>query len=201
MSKKICDIVLFPSSNLSKKAILASKKLEKLNSLFTLGDDKYFPHISLYVFVLNEVDMHLVKETLDLISENTNRLTLEAYTYGHIDRFIDAEYKKSTELTYLQENVIKSVNPISSGMRQIDIDRMKIASGEELQNYNDYRYRYVGSLFRPHMTLTRFSKDNQKSSDVLGDISEFSGIFDRIGLVELGDNGTAASKLYEANLF
>lgn len=61
-----------------------------------------------------------------------------------------------------------------------------------------YGYPAVGDLFRPHMTLTRLKEHNPKVFEPLPqDVDAFSGIFDRLGLFEIGENGTYIRKIAE----
>ncbi len=80
-------------------------------------------------------------------------------------------------------------------MRGKDVERMKTATGLTLENYQNFGYKYVGDLFRPHITLTRFGSEQQTAVELLPDISTFNGVFDRIGLFEMGDNGTCIREI------
>ena len=77
---------------------------------------------------------------------------------------------------------------------------LSLASGLALEDYQRYGYKHVGELFRPHMTLSRLSSTNDAALQVLGDISAFDGIFLKLGLFEMGDNGTCTRKLSERQL-
>lgn len=195
-----CDIVLLPNPLLAKLAISTSQELERFDSLFTLEDGKFFPHVSLYMCQLSLKSIPRIEEQLSAISHSMSALQLEAYRYDHSKCYIDAEYKKFPELVGIQEGVIKAVNPIREGMREKDVDRMKEAEGLALKNFQDYGYKYIGELFRPHLTLTRLKAENLKSIEELDDVSRFSGVFLKLGLFEMGDNGTAVRKLAEFEL-
>lgn len=111
--------------------------------------------------------------------------------------YVDPEFAVTNELRGAQEAVIAAVNPIRAGMRESDKAKMKEATGVKLENLQKYGFPSVGELFRPHMTLTRLKENRPDALTSLPDSSTFSGTFDRIGLFEMGPNGTCARKIAE----
>jgi len=205
MSSLPCDIVLLPSPDLALKAIKASKETEKYESFFTLEEGKYYPHMSLYMFQLNEADISKVKEVLARIANDTKVITANATRYslgtGFGVGYVDPEYEVTEELSNLQGSIIEAVNPLRAGMRESDVRKMQDAEGLKLENLQKYGYPAIGELFRPHITLTRLKEHNPKVLDLLPqDISTFSGVFDRLGLFEMGENGTCIRKIAELRL-
>lgn len=202
MSSLPCDIVLLPSSELANRVIDASRLTKQYESFFTLEDGKYYPHMSLYMFQLNEADIPKVEEVLTRIAKNTQTVSAEATTYslgtGFGVGYVDPEYKVTEELSSLQNTVVEAVNPIRAGMRESDIKKMQDAEGIKLQNLQKYGYPAIGDLFRPHITLTRLKEHNPKVLELLPqDVTTFSGVFDRLGLFEMGENGTCIRKIAE----
>lgn len=200
-----CDVVLLPSAELATMAIEASKATERFESFFTLEDGKYYPHMSLYMFQLNEPDISKAEEVLAGIAKDTKVITATATTYRLSEGFgvgyVDPEYEVTDELRALQEKVVEAVNPIRAGMRESDIAKMQDATGVKLVNLQKYGYPAIGKLFRPHITLTRLKEHNPGVLELLPkDISTFNGIFDRIGLFEMGNNGTCTRKIAEYEL-
>lgn len=59
-----CGIILLPNSALVQKTIALSGYLENYDSLFTLKEDVYFPHISLYMAQLKQNELERVKAIL-----------------------------------------------------------------------------------------------------------------------------------------
>ncbi len=205
MSSLPCDVVLLPTSELATKAIEASKTTKKYDSFFTLEYGAFYPHMSLYMFQLNETDISKVEEVLAKIAKDTKAVSAKATDYrlgeGFGAGYVDPEYEVTEELSGLQNRVIEVVNPIRAGMRESDVRKMQDAEGLKLENLQKYGYPAVGTLFRPHITLTRLKEHNPKVLDLLPqDISTFSGVFDRLGLFEMGENGTCIRKIAEFKL-
>lgn len=189
-----CDIVLLPNEELAQKAIAASALLAEYEPFFTLETGKCFPHMSLYMFQLDVADQEKVEEILSEIASQTPVISGKATRYylgeGHGIGYIDPEYEANDQLHAIQQQVIEAVNPVRDGMREKDKARMQEATGLKLENFQKYGYPAIGELFRPHMTLTRLREHRPEVLELLPDIATFNGTFDKIGLFEMGDNGT-----------
>lgn len=190
-----CDVVILPSEELAEKAIIASKLLETHGSLFTLEIGKYFPHASLYMLQLKEADLERVQEVLAGIAAEFDALSLSAERFYQAERFVDVEYGKNEQLVRLQQQVIAALNSIRDGMREKDKARMLEATGQALANFEQYGYKPVGELFRPHITFTRLREEKADIEMVLPALNGFDGTFTRIGLFEMGNNGTCVRQI------
>lgn len=195
-----CNVVLLPKPELSQKAIDLSAQLQTHGSFFTLKDGAFFPHISLYMLQLKIADYGKVKELVGNISRSYKPFHLTAYKYDQNKGFIDAEYEKTTELIQLQEQIIDALNPIRDGMREKDIQRMQEASGIKRKYFEEYGYPNVGELFRPHLTITRFTDEELKNTARLPSPNVFSGVYDKVGFFESGENGTCIRLIADFSL-
>jgi len=205
MSSLPCDIVLLPTLELENKAIQASNATSKYDSFFTLEIGRFYPHMSIYMFQLNDSDISKVEEVLAKIAKGTGVINALATTYslgtGFGAGYVDPEYEVTEELSNLQNKVVEAVNPIRAGMRESDVRKMQDAEGSKLENLKKYGYPAIGDLFRPHITLTRLKEYNPRVLELLPqDVSTFSGEFDRLGLFEMGENGTCIRKIAEFSL-
>jgi len=196
-----CDIVLLPNEDLSKKSIHASELISNKYDVFSSLDNiKSFVHLSLYMTQLNLGSIDEIKKILSSIASDFKQIYSSANGYSVDLGYIDVEYPR-IDFVAIQSAVINAVNPLREGMRIKDEVRMKEASGLILNNYKKYGYPSVGELLRPHITFTRLkSFSSPNTNGILGDHSQFSGCFDRIGLFEMGDNGTCIRKIGEWKL-
>jgi hypothetical protein len=194
-----CDIVLLPNPELAQRAIAFSDQLSLgYGTVSALHVDGPVPHASLYMTQLKVSDMGRVQEILADIAARASVFDLAANGYWLDARYFDADYKKTNALADLQMAVINAINPIRDGLRGKDQAHLLTAEGVARENLKTYGYRGVGELFRPHMTFTRFA-DEQLAMDVIKkpDAHVFDGAFDRIGLYEMGDNGTCVRRIAE----
>ena len=194
-----CVIVLLPGDELAQKAISASQLLREYDPLFTLQIGAFYPHMSLYMFQLNEDGIPEVEAVLARIAQGYTTLNCTATEYklgeGFAVGYVDPEYEVTEELRSLQNKVIEQINPVRSGMRESDKSKMADAQGVKLENLQKYGYPSVGELFRPHMTLTRLKEHRPEVLTLLPDIATFSGTFTKIGLFEMGSNGTCIRQI------
>lgn len=195
-----CDIVILPTDELTQKAISLSEQLAQHDTLFTLKDGEYYSHASLYMAQLKVDDLDRVKSILSGIANSTPQLSLTATRYDQAEGYIDVEYARTEAIDRLQMAVVEAINPIRDGMRIKDKARMLTTIGKVRENLDKYGYRGVGELFRPHISLTRFADGQPIDTAALPEPAEFSGAFIKLGLFEMGDNGTCVRKIADFSL-
>jgi len=196
-----CNVVILPEPDLASMAIRASKKLESLGSLFALESGKYYPHASLYMLQLRTETLPKAEQLLADIAASTESVAPHPVRYYQAEGYIDVEYQKTHQLAQLQDKVVSALNPIRDGMREKDKARMLEATGAVRQNLEQYGYRGVGELFRPHLTLTRFADEQPDiESKLPASFRQFGGQFTKLGLFEMGDNGTCIRQIADFDL-
>ncbi|HET8671584.1 MAG TPA: DUF1045 domain-containing protein [Candidatus Saccharimonadales bacterium] len=200
MSSIPCDIVILPSSELAQRAIKMSVTLQSHGALFQLNATGPFPHTSLYMTQLKIADLDKVKAILTDIAASTPLLDLTATRYDQANGFIDVDYARTETLDQLQMTVVEAINPIRDGMREKDKARMLTTTGKARENLEKYGYPGVGELFRPHMTFTRFIDARTIDTSTLPNVSELNGQFVKLGLFEMGENGTCVREIAEFTL-
>lgn len=201
MSSLACDIVLLPSSDIARSAIRLSNILKSHDSYFTLKEGEYFPHASLYMTQLKEADFGRVGEVLAEIAKNISTISATPIGYEQSEGFISMMYERGELLNAVQNQVVEAINPIRDGLRLKDAKRLEEATGKERENLEMYGYRSVGELFDLHITLTRFKSPEPVDTNELETyLGEFNGYFTKLGLFEMGDNGTCVRKIAEFTL-
>ena len=194
-----CDIVMIPDTDVTNSAILLSKRLGKYETYFTLKDGEYYPHVSLYMVQLDMSKIDHIKDLLSGVATNSSKITLNPKEYHQEWGYVDIEYEREANSDKLQMDVVHALNPIRDGLRQKDIDRLPEAVGLERENIVTYGYRSIGKKFAPHITITRFAGRKDIDLTALPDISTFKATFSKIGIFEMGENGTCVRKIAEFN--
>lgn len=200
-----CDIVLLPNEEQAQIAAQASQTLSSRGSLFTLDNQNFYAHASLYMFQMNLTNQDACIEALQRLAQHlqVQRLTQDDYFYqdtGFGRGYIDIAFARNLEVDSLQDQVIATFNTLRGDMRESDKQKMTDATGLKLENLQKYGYPSIGELFRPHITLTKFPPEIEPDLSVLPPASSFSGGFNRIGLFEMGANGTCIRKISEFSL-
>jgi 2'-5' RNA ligase len=200
MNSLPCDIVIIPDADISARAITLSEHLGRGETYFTLKEGKYFPHTSLYMAQLDMSRLDEIKERLSDVAAHTPKISLSPKKYHQQWGYVDVEYERDTIIDKLQMDIVHAINPIRDGLRQKDIDRLPEEVGIERENILTYGYRSVGEKFAPHITITRFTDRNDIDLTTLPDVSTFQATYSKIGLFEMGENGTCVRKIAEFNL-
>lgn len=200
-----CNIVLLPNDEQSQAAVQASQALSSQGSFFTLDNQNFYAHASLYMFQMSLDNQEACVTALQKIASQTKtqQLQEDGYFYqnsGHGKGYVDVAFARNDEVDTLQEHVVAVFNTLRAGMRESDKRKMADATGLKLENLQKYGYPAIGELFRPHITLTRFPIDVEPDLTVLPPASAFNGTFSRIGLFEMGSNGTCIRKIAEFDL-
>lgn len=200
MSSVPCNVVLLPDAELAESAIRCSADLQDLGVHFALAVGAFYPHVTVYMLQLRSNDLDSVQHLLEGITNGTPKFELEAARYWQAQQFFDVEYTKTQQVSQLQDEVVAALNPVRDGMCQKDVARMAEAEGQRLENYKLYGWDCIGELYRPHMTITRFTDEQDITKLNLPDVANFSGSFSKLGLFEMGDNGTCVRKIAEFQL-
>lgn len=195
MDSKPYDVVLIPEESVANKAIALSERLKKYDTLFTLDNVNFFPHLSSYMLQLNDDGLNKACEELSRIAEETSSIRAIASHYHYEDNYVNVEYVKSPELIAIQTKVLERLNPLRDGMRDKDRARLEEATGETKKNLLNFGYRSVGNLFLPHVTFTRFTEDTEHVVKTFPSKEEFDGNFVSLGIFEMGDNGTCITMI------
>lgn len=126
------------------------------------------------------------------------RLEQDGYFYqasGGGKGYVDVDFARNREVDLLQEHIIAIFNNLRAGMREKDKHKMADATGIRLENLQKYGYPAIGELFRPHVTLTKFPIEIEPDLTVLPSTKAYDGKFPRLGLFEMGPNGTCIRQI------
>lgn len=191
---------MIPDASVTEKVISLSELLSANETYFTLKEGEYYPHASLYMVQLDMDKIDEIKDLLSNVASNTSTVALSPKEYHQQWGYVDVEYNKEPISSTLQMDIIHALNPIRDGLRQKDKDRLAEAVGKERENIETYGYRSVGEMFAPHITITRFTDRKDIDLTTLPDISNLPATFSKIGIFEMGENGTCVRKIAEFNL-
>jgi len=180
---------------IEKEAIKLSQKLSEKGTHFTLDSKNYFPHVSLYMLQLNENSLDKALNLLTSIAKELKPIKVVTSEYHYESEYIDVEYEKSEILEIAQMKVVQSLNSVRDGLREKDKARLETSEGEELNNLLTYGYRSIGKAFHPHLTFTRFVASHKDIKSDLPDIKLFEGVYSKLAIFELGDNGTCVHEI------
>lgn len=197
MSSIPCDIVMIPDTNIADAVTALSQQFSVSDTYFTLQEGSYFPHASLYMVQIDTDRLEEISAKLIDIANNASKISLEPKEYHQEWGYLDIEYHRELASDLLQMQVVNAINPLRDGLRDKDKERLKTATGKELENIEKYGYRSIGELFAPHITITRFTNREDIDLTLLPNVHNFPATFSKIGIFEMGDNGTCVRKIAE----
>jgi hypothetical protein len=144
---------------------------------------------------LEDESLETAIQLVSKIASFTKTVNANAKEYNYENDYIDVEYIRTDNLLELQIKVLDALNPVRSGLREKDTNRLLTAAGDELHNLKKYGYRSVGNLFHPHLTFTRFVDPQDKVFESMPLKESFSGRYEKLGIFELGENGTCIKEV------
>jgi hypothetical protein len=200
VNTKLYDIILLPEPELAQKAITLSQQLAQYGARFTLQQDSPVPHLSLYFAQLSPPGLSMTTEVLQAMAAQLSPITLSAAEYEQAGAYLLLNYQRTDELVRLHMRVMNAINPLRDGMSQGDTARLHETRGKVRQNLETYGTQWVGELFKPHITITRFAERRELAANDLPDIRQFDGRFVKLGLFETGEFGTCVRRIAEFEL-
>jgi 2'-5' RNA ligase len=205
-SSRAYDVVLLGTPEMSAAAVAVSRALQNLGARFQLDEGRVHPHMSILMAQLRDDSLPAAVEALKTIAGTIPALRLAAtrYDQDHEQGFFEVQFERPAALVRLQEAVIDQIEPLRDGLRDQDPPGrwlrqwMSEAQGDARSNLDRYGYDEIGTLFRPHVTFTRFS-DPQAEVDrgKLPPPQKFSGLFPILALFEMGEHGTCIRSVAE----
>lgn len=195
----VYDVVLLPPADVAARSVLLSRACaEPAPVEFTLAEDQVYPHLSLFMATFTPERCAAAVRRLDDISRSTAVIELQADHFaGNEHGMFELFYDKSQAVTTLQEVILAELAPLRAGWRRRDpvgrllADYRNTAPALARGNLERYGYDEVGELFRPHITLTRFQRRDQRLDPaLLPPAASFTAAFDTLALCVMGEHGT-----------
>ena len=149
MAKLAIDIVLLPPEEVMDKAIDINRKL--VDDPTKLDKKTCLPHASLCIGVINTEDLQKLKDAVSEIAANSKELALTITLNEARECF---EFEKSEALQELHEQVIQKASPHLTYDATLDMCYSPPPVVEKTLHWiNNYKSKYSGANFWPHITL------------------------------------------------
>ncbi|MBU6500228.1 MAG: DUF1045 domain-containing protein [Patescibacteria group bacterium] len=185
------NIAILPPAAIRRKAIKISAMLRKKGGMFSLGEKKFVPHITIYILDLPAKNEKKAISKLKSLAAKMAPIEFNSLRYRNSGRgYAEILYKKNRAAVELQGRVVKAINPLREGIIR---DRYKsvlnvIPRGMR-ENVNKFGFSDVGVKYRPHLTLTRFPNNRKADLKMIGRRG-LSFVVSEIGIYRRGENGT-----------
>ncbi len=158
------NIVLLPDENALKSAIKLSQVLTtSIPSEFTLNTDKFRPHITLYQGRFPTQNIPILFEKINNLSKKLNPIDVAMQNfYISPGKFVWWNAEKN-EILNLHNEILLLANPLRDGLiPEPSLEQLPNLNGIERENVIKTGAIYNGTLYTPHITLTRIKNDADK---------------------------------------
>lgn len=194
----LVNVCIIPDEQVSVSCVSISQSLGGENTLFTLGDDK-FAHMTVYMARFGDEELEKVVKGAEKALQDVSSFKCEHTGYFMTEgRYLEVSYAKSAELMDLHESLIEQL----AGYRKNPGDPYEESffapyTKEQRQNAEYTGYDLARNLYRPHISLTRYTEGGvpQKLPDFPEAQLSFS--LSKIGIYKADDNGAVYELIKE----
>lgn len=194
----IINICVIPNDQVGQDCVDISQSLKSDKTAFVLGDGK-FAHMTVFMARFgNDKVNDVVRSVRDTLA-NEKSLQCEHTGYFMTEgRYLEISYRRSKEFTALHENLINAV----SGLRINPGDPYEEGyftpyTVEQQQNAKETGYDLARTLFRPHITLTRYVEGGVPTTFPAFPAAELSFSLTKVCIYKADDNGAVYELLEE----
>jgi hypothetical protein len=189
----LLNIAITPSDYVALAALDLSKQTLPQGGLFCLDDISRFPHITLYMarFHKDRVN-NVIAESKHLASEFRQQLLKHVGYFVTPGGYYEISYERTPSLLAMHEATTQRLAPFrynpGSPHRE---EYFGAYSNEQRISATKWGYDLVGSLYRPHITITRFPEGFGKLRRLPRAPSSLSFTATKIRLFEADNLGAA----------
>lgn len=191
------DVVIIPTPEVIREACVISKLVDsRVETRFVLDVVERVPHLSLYHFAASEEKLPEIIEALTTLTLSQEPFLLQASGYDRENMpWLQVLYERSEPLLRLHQDVLEAVAPFHESRKNYhQMEEWSDMTLTRQENLKRYGWSEAGSLYRPHITITRFDTETDfQEIDNLPVTDSFRAA--TLGLYELGDYGTCHNLL------
>jgi hypothetical protein len=171
---------------------LSSQALPK-GGIFCLDGVTRFAHMTLYMARFHQHQVTtLIAESNRLVYRIRRQFIQHVGYFVTAGRYYEVSYARTPDLLAMHEVVAHLLAPFRYSPGRPHREKYFGAYSKEQQvNAREWGYDLVGSLYRPHITITRFSESTNKGPKLPKASNSLSFMASQIGLFEADDLGAA----------
>lgn len=197
----LLNVAIIPPEDISVAAVKLSRQAKAIGGSFQIDGVSRFAHMTLYMARFNSSEMSSVRHAL-----LTLQPSLQAQNIQHSGYYVTAgsyyeiSYARTSSLLALHEMIAKSLREFRySPGNPVTESYFGSYSDEQRLNAKVWGYDLAGDLYRPHVTLTRFTVVPQKEN-IPKTQRDLSFTATKIGLFEADHMGAARRLIMPLNL-
>lgn len=189
-NSSLLNVCIIPNEYVSETCTAISQSLKSEYTMFTLGEG-LFAHMTAYMarFSDDVIDSVVDKVEKLLASASIFRCEHTGY-FMTAGRYLEASYRKSDKFMELHESLINSVAGLRINPGQpYEEGYFTPYTDEQRQNAKETGYDLARNLYRPHVTLTRYSEGNAPQELPVLPTTDLSFNLSKVCIYKADDNG------------
>lgn len=198
----LLNIAIIPSDYVALAALDLSRQTLPIGGLFCLDDITRFAHLTLYMarFHKDQVN-NIISESKRLMSEFRQQLLKHVGYFVTVGGYYEISYERTSSLLAMHKATARRLAPFRYSPRSPYREEYFGAYSNEQQiNAAKWGYDLVGSLYRPHITITRFPEEFSKPRELPRALSSLSFTGTKVRLFEADNLGAARRPITSVEL-
>ncbi len=187
------NIIILPDLKVSQKALELSKKIsQNYETYFTLDNQNFIPHITLYQTIFPKNNVSVLKDRIQKFAKTLKpfKITISTFSVSN-ETWASWNFLKTEELMKLELQILELANPLREDLIPENLKQL-VTDAKGKQETENYGALLIKDRYTPHITLTRIKnpQDRKKVIDLIKEKSELSFLVDKLFLGNLGEHGT-----------
>lgn len=196
------NTILIPPADLKSQALeLAAKIAKDRETVFSVDDKNYLPHLTLYSPEYPTKNRAKVYQSVAAAVVNTKPIELVFESFYQSWGYVGLGFKKTPEIEDIHKRILEALNPLREGHQREkytkEVSEGNYPSGQ-IKYIEQYGYHNILDAYEPHLTIARF-KDQTISEkivdDLKRDLSVPTSFANKLAVSEMGSDGTCTKIL------
>ena len=186
----LLNVCVIPPQQVGSDCVAISQSLQSPQPIFTLGGGK-FAHMTMFMARFSVENIEAVKNEVEKIAKDQVSFFCQHVGYLLTEgSYLEVSYRRSKECFALHEKLIDALSPLrfSPGV-PFEEGYFAPYTDEQQKNASETGYDLARQLFRPHITLTRYYKDNMPKLFPAFPAVDLSFDLSRLCVYRADDNG------------
>ena len=195
----LINVCIIPPNLVAASCVNISQSLKSDNTMFVLDGVNRFAHMTVFMarFANSQVE-GVIKATESTLTKAQSFSCEHSGYFMTAGRYFEVSYRKTKEFMDLHESLINTLKDyrINPG-DPFEEAYFTPYTAEQQKNAREIGYDLAHSLYRPHITLTRYKEGGLPETDPVIAPVELSFKLSKIGVYKADDNGAVYEKLAE----
>lgn len=197
----ILNVCILPTSSVAEQCIAISKSFEQDLVRFQLGD-KLFPHMTVYMARFEEDKIDELKSRLTKVVSSLKPVHMQHSGYFLTGGdYLEVSYRKTDAVLQFHDQIIQALKDLRANPGEVNEESYYAPfTAEQKQNVQETGYDLAYSLYRPHVTLTRYKESQLPDKFPALPVANLSFTIPKIALYKADENGAIYEEIITLEL-